>query len=128
MVDGYVDYWQRAGAAGVPVVVLMDTPQPGRIVYECVLDHPDDFMTRCKGDWNDGSGGAALRAAVTQVPTARLIDLNPWICPERQCWPVIGEVLVWRQGSHITATYTSSLAPVLGRQLDAALAELGVAR
>lgn len=41
---------------------------------------------------------------------------------------VIGEVLVWRQGSHITATYTSSLAPVLGRQLDAALAELGVAR
>ena len=128
MVDGYVDYWTRAGAAGIPIVALMDTPQPGKVVYGCVLDHPTDFMTRCKGNWNDGSGGAALREAVAQVPTARLLDLNPWICPQEQCWPVIGNVLVWRQGSHITATYTASLSQVVARELDAALADLGVAR
>lgn len=84
-------------------------------------------MTACKGRFNDGSGGAALRAAVTDVPTARLIDMNPWICPQKQCWPVIGNVLVWRQGSHITATYAASLSAVIDRKLAAALHELGVA-
>lgn len=127
MVAGYADYWSAMGTIGVPVIVLNDTPQPGKVVYECVLDHPADFMTACKGRFNDGSGGAALRAAVTDVPTARLIDMNPWICPQKQCWPVIGNVLVWRQGSHITATYAASLSAVIDRKLAAALHELGVA-
>ena len=125
MVDGYVDYWSRLGDANVPVVALMDTPQPGLVVYECVMERPDDFMSACRGDFNDGSGGAALRAATERVPSARLVDLNPWICPQEQCWPVIGNVLVWRQGSHITATYVSSLTGVLSRELSAVLGDLG---
>ena len=126
MVDGYVDYWTQLGRAGVPVLALMDTPQPGRIVYECVLEHEDDYMTACQGAWNDGSGGSALRAATDRVPTSRLVDLNPWVCPDRTCWPVIGSVLVWRQGSHLTATYTESLASVVAREISAALTQVGV--
>jgi len=108
------------------VLALMDTPQPGRIVYECVLEHKDDYMTACQGAWNDGSGGSALRAATDRVPTSRLVDLNPWVCPDRTCWPVIGSVLVWRQGSHLTATYTESLASVVAREISAALTQVGV--
>lgn len=126
MVDGYVDYWTRLGRLGVPVIAVMDTPQPGKVVYECVLDHPRDLMTKCKGDFNDGSGGAALVGAVARVPTSRLIDLDPWVCPDEQCWPVIGGVLVWRQGSHITATYAATVAPALDRLLSAALTQVGI--
>lgn len=83
-------------------------------------------MTKCKGDFNDGSGGAALVGAVARVPTSRLIDLDPWVCPDEQCWPVIGGVLVWRQGSHITATYAATVAPALDRLLSAALTQVGI--
>ena len=124
MVDGYVDYWSALAKAKVPVVAIADTPQPGKIVYECVLNHHDDLMTACKGDWNRGTGTAALEAAVKQVPTARFVDLNPWICPAEQCWPVIGGVLVYRQGSHITATYAASLAPEFARQVVPLVKEL----
>lgn len=126
MVDGYVDYWQRLGRLGVPVVAVMDTPQPGLTAYVCMTDHPGDFMTRCRGAWNTGSGGLALVEAVKRVPTARLIDMNPWVCPQQECWPVIGHVLVWRQSAHLTATYVETLAPVFHARLTAALRELGL--
>ncbi len=124
MVSGYVDYWSALGKAGVPVIAIADTPQPGKIVYQCVLDHPSDLMTACKGDWNDGTGTAALKAAAAQVTTSRFVDFNDWICPGHQCWPVIGEVLVYRQGSHITATYAASLAPEFARRVVPLVTEL----
>ena len=45
------------------------------------------------------------------------LDLTDYICPDRTCEPVIGNVLVYRQGSHITKTYIDTLAPFLGKQL-----------
>lgn len=115
LVAGYADYWSALGAAGVPVIAVADTPQPGKVVYECVLEHPEDLMSACKGDWNRGAGTSALEQATDQVETAALVDLNPWICPQEQCWPVIGGVLVYRQGSHITATYAASLSDPFAR-------------
>jgi hypothetical protein len=46
-----------------------------------------------------------------------LIDLNDYICPTARCAPVIGDVMVYRQGSHLTNTYARTLAPELTRQL-----------
>ena len=126
LVDGYVDYWSRLSDVGVPVIAVADTPDPRKQVYECVLDDPDNFMRSCAFPFNEGSGTSALRAAVARVPTARLIDLNDQICPGRtQCVPVVGNVLIYRQGSHITATYAATLAPQLGKLLDKAIADLG---
>ena len=39
-----------------------------------------------------------------------------------KCPPVIGNVLIYRQGSHLTKTYVESLAP----RLEAELARAGV--
>ena len=48
------------------------------------------------------------------------VDLNEWICPPGEvCPPVIDGALVYRQGSHITASYIRSLTPMLYRALAA---------
>jgi hypothetical protein len=49
-----------------------------------------------------------------------VIDMTDAICPTARCAPVIGNVLVYRQGSHLTATYVESLAPRLGEELASA--------
>jgi hypothetical protein len=36
------------------------------------------------------------------VPGVHLIDLTDTICPQAQCPPVVGDVLVYRRGSHLT--------------------------
>ncbi|AXH96655.1 acyltransferase [Ornithinimicrobium avium] len=125
---GYADYWSDLAEEGVPVMVLADSPNPGgKHVYECVSEHRDD-LSRCTFDRSDGSGTGALREAAAQVPTATFLTMNDWICPLEECPPVIGDVLVYRQGSHITNTYAVTLLEPLRARLvpavDAALAAL----
>jgi hypothetical protein len=45
------------------------------------------------------------------------VDLFDAICPVDPCSPVIGNVLVYRQGAHITATYVKTLTPRLAKAL-----------
>ncbi len=118
---GYVAYWSDLAEVGVPVVVLSDSPNPGgRHVYECVSEHRQD-VSPCTFDRSDGSGTGALRAAAARVPTATFLTMNDWICPLEECPPVIGDVLVYRQGSHITNTYAVTLLEPLRARLVPAL-------
>ena len=126
LAKGYVTYWSALAEAGVPVIALADTPRPGRnySVLDCVAEHTRD-VSRCSFPRNDGSGTPALKAAVEQVPGAKLLDMNDWICPLPKCPPVIGNVLVYRQGSHITNTYARSLVhPLTARLVPAVTAAI----
>jgi len=123
MVDALVDTWTRLEDAGVKVVSLADTPQTFTEVYACVADHPDD-LGACTYDRQhgiDASGAPTQReaAAAAGVP---FVDLTDFICPAADCPPVIGNVLIYRQGSHITKSYIETLAP----RLDQALRRAGV--
>ena len=105
------------------VVLLADSPRPGEEqVYTCVEENPEDYSAcafPAEGDGRDGRGSEVLEAAAkdTQAP---FVDLNEWICPPgKECAPVIGDTLVYRQGSHVTASYIRTLTPMLYRALAA---------
>ena len=65
---------------------------------------------------------APLRGA-DAAPGADLIDITAEICPRGLCRAVIGDTLVYRDKSHLTATFARTLAPGLERELE----RLGVA-
>ncbi|MFZ4718050.1 MAG: acyltransferase family protein [Ilumatobacteraceae bacterium] len=125
-VDGTVEYWQRLIDAGATVVVLADNPWSvsGAIVgtkmpgYECMQLHRDDY-SQCTYRQNRGGGTAAMEQAAERVPAASLVNINTWVCPTQLdlCPSAIGGRLVFRQGSHLTASYARSLAPILERSL-----------
>ncbi|WP_109472741.1 acyltransferase family protein [Ornithinimicrobium cavernae] len=118
MVEGYTAYWTALGAEEVPVIAISDSPQPRGEVrsYQCVADAPDDVAS-CDWPAGDGSGSPALRAAAQQVDTAEYVDMNPWVCPEGTCPAVYRNVLTYRQGSHITATFAEVLSEPLAGYL-----------
>ncbi|WP_426562358.1 acyltransferase family protein [Angustibacter sp. McL0619] len=123
MAGGLQRAWRRVAAAGSQVVVIRDNPAPAGVdMDECVAENPNQ-LTRCTFDRTDGlrvSGGTPQLMAAPKVPEARLLDLTDAICPRQACAPVIGHVLVFRQGSHLTATYVASLASRLhGPLVDA---------
>ena len=120
LVDGFVASWQRLRARGIRVIALADNAHPGRNIYECVQRHRDDLRA-CAFDRREGSGTPSLREAAGRAAVP-LVDLNDHVCPRKRCSPVIGNVLVYRQGSHLTATYVRTLAPVLRQRLAAAMA------
>lgn len=121
MVDGLVSYWTTITRAGIPVLALLDNPAPSdQPVYECVAQHPKD-LTQCAFDRDAGiaaSGAPTARAAAARVPGVMTADLTDTVCPDGdRCAAVIGNVLVYRQTVHLTATFVDSAEP----QLDAAL-------
>jgi peptidoglycan/LPS O-acetylase OafA/YrhL len=118
---GYDSYWDRLESVGTTVVAIGDTPRPGgkEPRYECVERHPDDYL-ECAFPANDGVGSEALRRAVGLGEARTWLDLNPWICPQTpdgRCPAVVGEVLVYRQGTHITRTYVESMTSILESRL-----------
>lgn len=128
IVEGMADQWRALTEAGTTVVALADNPVPsprqwpGEVAsYECAEVNADDYWV-CSFPPNDGFGTAALQAAAEQVEGAHYVDLNPWICPDTECRVVLGGVLTYRQGSHLTAAYIASLTPILHAELD----DLGV--
>ncbi len=123
MRDGLDATWARLEAAGIRVLVLADTPSPPFTVWQCVAENRSDW-SKCEFERDPAVADSAaplLREAVAQ-PRANpaFLDLVADICPAPICPPVIGDVLVYRQGSHLTATFVKELAPVLGAALKSA--------
>jgi hypothetical protein len=117
MVDGYVSTLEKLRTTGAPVVLIEDVPHPDKNVPECVsrsLDH----LERCAFPKNKALGFPPVNSlAAARVEGVQLIDPTPMVCPEMKCPSVIGDALVYRNGSHLTATYVRTLTPWLGKQL-----------
>ncbi|MFZ0476925.1 MAG: SGNH hydrolase domain-containing protein, partial [Halobacillus sp.] len=48
-------------------------------------------------------------------------DLTDKFCTEDVCKPIIGNVLVYQDGHHLTRTYAKTLAPYVGKKVTKAL-------
>jgi hypothetical protein len=59
---------------------------------------------------------------VTGHVGAHAVDLSEVICDADRCPATRGRYLVYRDTNHLTATFSSALAPYLYRQLAALLA------
>jgi len=124
---GLATAWEEAAATGATVVVLAEPPRPVEkpAVFDCVDKHRSD-PGACAYDRADGVDRSAVRSqllAAGMVPGTRVVSVSDYVCPQASCAPVIGNVLVLRQGSHMTNTYAVTLAPVLGERLARAIVE-----
>jgi len=118
MVAGLRAIWRELTSRGTKVVVIADNPSPGKEVYDCVARNPTQ-MSVCAFDRN-GSGAARIQHdAVEGQSGVSIVDLMDAICPTDRCAPVIGHVLLYRQGSHLTKTYIETLTPRLAAALTA---------
>ena len=117
MSRGLQRVWSELTKSGKRVIVLADNQGPPFQEIDCVAAHLT-HLTDCafpKGSVEGTTLVTAARAAGIPV-----VDMSNWICPREMCAPVIGGVMVYRQGSHITATYVRTLADALGKRLTEA--------
>ncbi|MFL1427323.1 MULTISPECIES: acyltransferase family protein [unclassified Nocardiopsis] len=122
VVEGYVERWRELGELGIDVVAVRDTPRFGFDVPECLAraapsdpvgQADPDACTTAPGDSlapRSPLKGAALPANVT------VLDLTDVFCDADVCRPVIGNLLVYWDASHIGATFMRTLAPELDRR------------
>lgn len=125
IVDGLTETWSALSDAGIPIVALEDTPDMEMDVPECVSAH-EHALSECAVSREEALGDRkpkeqpAADAVMRANPDAvvDVIDINNWVCPDADaCAPVVGNVLVWRDAQHLTATYARTLAEPLGAAL-----------
>jgi peptidoglycan/LPS O-acetylase OafA/YrhL/lysophospholipase L1-like esterase len=116
--QGLASAWSRLREASVPFAVVMDTPRPGIDVPECVSANLES-LTKCAVDRDIAmrNGSTDQREAATVLGNVAQIDMTQFICPGARCSPIVGNVLVYRDSNHLTATYSTSLSPAFGAHL-----------
>ena len=111
---------RRLTAAGAKVLVLRDTPRPGFDVPDCVSS-AGRSLAKCAPDRAVAMAAASTgveQTAVKLVTGTAYADLDISVCPSDPCPPIIGNVLVYRDTDHMTATYAMTLTPILAKAID----------
>ncbi|MGW3806895.1 acyltransferase family protein [Micromonospora sp. NPDC005113] len=122
----YVEAWRPVLERGTRIVVVVDNPGLGSANLSCLVDDAANGgdPRRCAVDRQAALGTRdALEEAAKRtdgkVPTVDLTDL---FCTATQCPLVIGNVIVYRDAHHMTATYARTLGSHLVERVAARLA------
>ncbi|HEY8237848.1 MAG TPA: SGNH hydrolase domain-containing protein, partial [Candidatus Limnocylindrales bacterium] len=123
---GYTTYLTRWSAAGTNLLVVQDTPFPHKTVPsipDCLARHRND-QAACAGTPDDWSRQDPLYDVATSLglPTVSTLEVYRFLCAGNVCPAVIGSVIVYFDGSHMTTTYARSIAPFVETEILAALA------
>ncbi|HEV2857262.1 MAG TPA: acyltransferase family protein [Solirubrobacterales bacterium] len=116
MEAGYLATLRRLRDAGLRTVVISDTPAAPHEVPACVSEHLDHLAScafRRAHAWDKEFEARAAK----RTPGVHLIDVTREICPQGTCRAVIGNALVYRDDSHLTATFARTLSRWIERDL-----------
>jgi len=106
-------------AAGAEPIILLDTPRPPEDTPTCLSSHPNDIQlcgptTKSLSKWATIS--QAIESVATQTGVA-VIDPTNWFCLNEICPPIVGDLLVYRDGHHMADLFASQLEQLLGNTL-----------
>jgi peptidoglycan/LPS O-acetylase OafA/YrhL len=118
--------YQRLTATGIPVVVIRGTPRTWFDVPACLSRKAANIpmATDCSYRRLQSLSSVAVQAqdeAARGLPI-HFIDMNDAICASSVCGPVRNGVIVFTDDNHLTASFSRSVAPLLGQRVAAAIA------
>ena len=93
---------------------LLDLEVP---VPDCIATS-DQTVDPCAGPRSVRLTPDYIAAGVAGMPGVGVIDLTDSMCDAELCHTVIGGTTVYWDGSHLTASFSASLAPALAEQLQ----------
>ena len=123
--DGTSRLLRELSGHAAHVVLLRDTPWADQDVPNCLSAHMSDvsacsFARAARAHLDDALVSAEKKAAGS---AARILDPTTLVCPKATCDVVAPNgAIVYRDGHHLTRTFSAGLATPFGQLLAAALA------
>jgi hypothetical protein len=119
---GYIDAWNRLPPSVKRIVVIRDTPLNSRRAVRCVLQAiaarrsaRGCAVSRSSVLQPDAGADAGRHARSRRV---HVVDLTPFMCSRRRCFPVVGGALVHKDSTHLTEVFAATLGPFLLRAVN----------
>ena len=120
----YVGIWQTFSDADIPILAMRDTPW---LVKDGQPFFPSDCLAKGGNSISCGVKRSDVLADhnptldfVEQFPTLKPLDMSDAVCRADICPAVEGNVLVYHDAHHLSATYMRTMTSELGRQVGAA--------
>jgi len=114
--------------AGLSVVLFRDTPLPPFNVPTCLARsalHPWLGMHSCEFDRATALSSSvfdAEKTAAAGMPSVHFLDLTDQLCRTSMCPAILNNMIVYRDQTHLTGAFASSLAPAIAARLTGVLA------
>ncbi|HKP16664.1 MAG TPA: acyltransferase family protein [Gemmatimonadaceae bacterium] len=117
--------YARLAAAGIHTIVLRDVPRTGFDVPACLSRRAArlPLARACTYERATSVSGVAVAAqdrAARGLPV-RIVDMNDQVCDTPRCRVVRNGSIVFTDDNHLTASFSRSLATVLGQRIAAAI-------
>lgn len=119
-IDLQVEMWEHLEKIA-PVIAIADSPEWEYTPTDCFTNR----SLKCELPIQDVRADDIQVSAVAVHPTVALLDLNDVICPEDLCRAIVGNVVVWRDKHHLSATFATSLAGALDHRMQQILKREG---
>ena len=108
---------------GSKVAVIGPVPKPPFTVPSCLSENLSSSQN-CQVPQSAGydEAGEALESQTAVQAGATYIRTEPWFCASGRCADIVGNLDVWRDDNHITASYAGFLGPAMSAELLAVAA------
>jgi hypothetical protein len=112
--DGFKELIPELRALGTEPVLITDTPYPGRDVPICLSENVSS-VNNCTFSRERGIRQSRLdtNIAAATENEAQVLDVTNWLCTDKACPVIVGNLLVYRDSNHITTKYAAWLAPLI---------------
>jgi hypothetical protein len=118
---GLRDTYARFSDAGIPVIVIRGTPRTFVDVPVCLSRRAAGlpFAGPCSYDRARAFVPQAVDAQdrAAQGLNVSFVDMNDQICATRVCSPIRNGIVVFTDDNHLTASFTRSVGPIVGKRI-----------
>lgn len=117
---GAQNRWKQITDLDTDLLLVRGTPRPGGLVGECAAQ--GNSAEDCGPVVGDTANPNLIESEVLPEG-AHTIDMNPYVCPtlddgaDSRCSAVVGNVIVWYDGSHLSPEYAYTLAPAFEQEM-----------
>lgn len=123
--EGFLDKWGALEEADIDVLAVRDVPWMEFDVAACVSEEGEDAMADCTTSAEDVLyQGNPWEELDDQPANVTYADFNPYVCPDGECLPIIGNVLVYRDSNHLTREYVLTMTPLIEEKVMAVLEKI----
>jgi hypothetical protein len=112
--SGLDELFTRLQSDGVTPVFFADNSDPDGSPVDCLASNRNNIQ-RCTQDFADVAQPQieAVMAAKTAQYKVSIVWPSRWTCHEGRCPMVTGDIMMYRDGNHLTDTFVRWLTPVV---------------
>lgn len=118
---GLADAWASTDTDRTRIIAINDVPSMQSDVISCVEVAGADADNDCSRPRDEALPYSGLNDAGKLRGNTRFIDPRSMLCSDTTCFPVVGNVLAYRDSTHLTTSFLRTLTPDLMAQMDEVL-------